>query len=61
MNVAFDMHFSGASLIDNRNIPTAYSTQEVQRPLFTGGIAASLLISFLADGLLVSMNSHPEF
>lgn len=56
VNVAFDMHFSQSTWIDDRNFPGgpfAWSTRRPRRPLLTGGNAESILISFLADGLLI--------
>ena len=61
VNICFNMHFGQMVWIDNRNYPGgpyAYLVQQEGNTLLTAGDAESILVSLLADGLLVRSDHY---
>jgi hypothetical protein len=56
INICFNMRTAQLTWIDNRNYPggpAAYLQEQLGNPLLAVGDAASIIVSLLADGLLV--------
>ncbi|KIJ44347.1 hypothetical protein M422DRAFT_30489 [Sphaerobolus stellatus SS14] len=56
LNIVFNMHFNEQAWIDDRNYPggpLAYLLEQQSVPIQTAGNAESILISFMADALLI--------